>query len=327
MSAPETLDDVAARTSLASRRSELAKGRRRARLRAIARASANVRFAKNEMTTSGEYDEATVSVLDRARQAPGVDVDEPDRPREPEVARVERALAMARLAPEDPETMPLLPPQTYAAAPPAHDAEARRDGAGRSRGHRHARHRAWAIAAKVQIAGFFYRDAYERVVRSSHRARRRASRERGPVHGDGAHAGRDRLRLGRPRDPSRERPRRRAPLAHRDRQGAALGEPARAAAGQVHGRPRAAGRRRDDRVPRRLDGPAQRRRGALLLHGQGRREAVPRLREPPERPDRPGDSLRAVRRRRNAPAPAAMDRRGPREGAARLSLLGDRRRT
>ena len=43
---------------------------------------------------------------------------------------------------------------------------------------------------------------------------------------------------------------------------------------------------------------------------------------PEERPHRPGDALRAVRRRRHAAAPAAMDRRRARQGAPRLALLG-----
>jgi predicted Zn-dependent protease len=62
--------------------------------------------------------------------------------------------------------MPLLPPQTYAPAPPAHDpkldAMTPADRAAIA---------TRAIAAgdreKVQIAGFFYRNAYQRVIRSS----------------------------------------------------------------------------------------------------------------------------------------------------------------
>lgn len=127
--------------------------------------SANVRFAKNEMTTSGEYDEVTVAVaVALGKRQAWTSTNQTDAASLKSL--VERAVAMARLAPEDPETMPLLPPQTYAAAPPAHDpkldAMAPADRAAIA---------TRAIAAgdreKVQIAGFFYRNAYERVIRSS----------------------------------------------------------------------------------------------------------------------------------------------------------------
>jgi predicted Zn-dependent protease len=73
---------------------------------------------------------------------------------------------MAKLSPEDPEAMPLLPKQTYAAAPPAHDDRT----AAMAPGDRAAvagRAIAEGDAQKVQIAGFFYRDATEHVLRSS----------------------------------------------------------------------------------------------------------------------------------------------------------------
>lgn len=128
-------------------------------------AEANVRFAKNEMTTSGELDETTVgiSVALGTRQAwtSTNQIDDASIG-----AAVERALTMARLSPEDPETMPVLGPQTYAAAPSSHDdrlasmsANDRAAIAGR------------AIAAgddaHVQIAGFFERSARETALRSS----------------------------------------------------------------------------------------------------------------------------------------------------------------
>jgi predicted Zn-dependent protease len=127
--------------------------------------AANVRFAKNEMTTSGESDEITVSVsVAFGQRQAWTSANQTDAASLK--ALVERAVAMARVAPEDPETMPLLPPQTYAAAPPAHDekldAMAPNDRAAIA---------TRAIAAgdreKVQIAGFFYRNAYERALRSS----------------------------------------------------------------------------------------------------------------------------------------------------------------
>ena len=127
--------------------------------------SANVRFAKNEMTTSGEYDEVSVSVsiaFGKRQAWTSTNQTDPASVK----AMVERAVAMARLAPEDPETMPLLPPQTYAAAPPAHDPKL--DGMTPTD---RAAVATRAIAAgdreKVQIAGFFYRNGYERVIRAS----------------------------------------------------------------------------------------------------------------------------------------------------------------
>jgi predicted Zn-dependent protease len=127
--------------------------------------SANVRFAKNEMTTSGEYDEITVSIsVAFGNRRAWTSTNQTDTPSLKSC--VERVIAMARLAPEDPETMPLLGPQQYAAAPPAHDPKldtmAPADRAAIA---------ARAIAAgdreKVQIAGFFYRNAYERMLRLS----------------------------------------------------------------------------------------------------------------------------------------------------------------
>src|SRR5262245_52506423 len=70
-------------------------------------ASANVRFARNEPTTSGETDEITVStwiaVGDRHAAASINQTDDQSL-----VAVAERALAMAKLAPRDPEKMPVL---------------------------------------------------------------------------------------------------------------------------------------------------------------------------------------------------------------------------
>jgi predicted Zn-dependent protease len=156
------LDDVAVNVLAVA--NELAKGVA-VRVGVERTRSANVRFAKNEMTTSGEYDEISVSVLAALgkRQA-WTSTNQTDTASLK--ALVERVVSMARLAPEDPETMPLLPPQTYAASAPAYDlkldAMSPADRAAIA---------TRAIAAgdreKVQIAGFFYRNAYDRVVRSS----------------------------------------------------------------------------------------------------------------------------------------------------------------
>jgi predicted Zn-dependent protease len=157
-----TLDEVAA--SVIQEAGAAAKG---ADVRADVRRtrSANVRFAKNEMTTSGESDEMTVSVaIALGKRQAWTSTNQTDRTSIK--ALVERALAMAKLAPEDPETMPLLPPQTYVQAPSSYDeklaAMAPNDRAAIA---------VRAIAAgdreKVQIAGFFSRDARDHAVRSS----------------------------------------------------------------------------------------------------------------------------------------------------------------
>jgi len=156
------LDDVA--KSVLAVASDLAKGAD-VRVDMDRTRSANVRFAKNEMTTSGEFDEVTVAVsIALGKRQAWTSTNQTDTASLKSL--VERAVSMARLAPEDPETMPLLPPQTYAAAPPAYDPKLDAMAPGDR-----AAIATRAIAAgdreKVQIAGFFYRNAYERVIRSS----------------------------------------------------------------------------------------------------------------------------------------------------------------
>lgn len=156
------LDEVASRV-LATARGIAKDAQVRASVTRVG--AANVRFAKNEITTSGEYDEITVSVLIALGRRQAWTTTNQTDPASVK-ALVERAVAMARLAPEDPETMPLLPPQPRVTAPPAHDAEL----AGMTPADR-AAVAARAIAAgdekKVQIAGFFTRQAREHVLRSS----------------------------------------------------------------------------------------------------------------------------------------------------------------
>jgi predicted Zn-dependent protease len=94
-----------------------------AEVSAFARASrdANTRFAVNGIVSSGDVEEIAVTVrVAIGKRAAATTTNQTD----PAALRgtVERAAAMARLAPEDPEAMPLLPPQTYAAAPSAFDA-------------------------------------------------------------------------------------------------------------------------------------------------------------------------------------------------------------
>lgn len=127
--------------------------------------AANVRFAKNEITTSGEYDEVTVSVLIALGRRQAWTTTNQTDPASVK-ALVERAVTMARLAPEDPEVMPLLPPQPRVEGPPAFDPQL----AAMTPGDRAAvatRAIAAGDAAKVQIAGFFTRDAREHVIQSS----------------------------------------------------------------------------------------------------------------------------------------------------------------
>ena len=163
MSAPEpSLGDVA--RSVLAVASELAQGAD-VRVDIDRTRSANVRFAKNEMTTSGEYDEITVAVaIALGKRQAWTSTNQTDTASLRSL--VQRAVSMARLAPEDPEIMPLLPPQTYAVAPPAHDpkldAMTPADRAAVA-----TRAIAAGDRAKVQIAGFFYRSAFDRVIRTS----------------------------------------------------------------------------------------------------------------------------------------------------------------
>jgi predicted Zn-dependent protease len=127
--------------------------------------SANVRFAKNEMTTSGEYDEVTVGVsiaLGKRHASTSTNQTDPTSVK----ALIDRAVSMARLSPEDPESMPLLPPQQYAKTLSPFDmklaAMAPADRAAIA-----TRAIAEGDGKKVQIAGFFQRDILEQAVRSS----------------------------------------------------------------------------------------------------------------------------------------------------------------
>lgn len=74
--------------------------------------AANIRFAKNEVTTSGDTEDATLSVrASFAKRSGSASVNQFDD------AALERCVRQAeetaRFAPEDPEHMPVLPPQAY----------------------------------------------------------------------------------------------------------------------------------------------------------------------------------------------------------------------
>jgi predicted Zn-dependent protease len=98
----------------------------------------NLRFARSSPTTSGETDNVTIDVTSvYGKRSGSSSVNQRDRASLE--AAVRRAEAIAERAPEDPEQMPGLPPQTYATIPHAWDAdtaerggEALADGVGRA---------------------------------------------------------------------------------------------------------------------------------------------------------------------------------------------------
>ncbi|HSO39218.1 MAG TPA: TldD/PmbA family protein [Labilithrix sp.] len=127
--------------------------------------SANVRFAKNEMTTSGEFDEVTVGVsvaLGQRHAATSTNQTDAASLK----ALVERAVSMARLSPVDPESMPLLPPQQYAKTLAPFDMKLAAFGP-EERAAIAMRAIAEGDAKKVQIAGFYHREILEQAARSS----------------------------------------------------------------------------------------------------------------------------------------------------------------
>ncbi len=81
-----------------------------------ASANGNTRYARNEVTTAGDTDNATVTVTSRfGKRAASVGTNVLDAAG---LARaVESSERLARLAPENPELMPLLPAQAYADIP------------------------------------------------------------------------------------------------------------------------------------------------------------------------------------------------------------------
>jgi len=124
----------------------------------------NTRFAQNEVTTSGEVDRLTLDVAVQLgqRRASASTNQLDDRAIDDAVSR---ALRMAHLAPESPETMPPLGKQSYPRVKPAADPDTVKLSAA-------ARARAVAAAiaagdaASVAIAGF-YEHSYDLVVRGS----------------------------------------------------------------------------------------------------------------------------------------------------------------
>lgn len=159
MSVEELADRaLAVATKIAPRGAEL-------RVNVTERAAANVRFARNAITTSGSGDEVTVGLFVKlGHRHAHTSINQRD---DASLARLaERAVAMAKLSPEDPESMPLLPPQTYAKAPNAWD-DAVRAMSPASRAQVAARACAAADAANVHAAGFFERAAVTHAIRTS----------------------------------------------------------------------------------------------------------------------------------------------------------------
>lgn len=90
-------------------------------VRLESRRDANLRFARNEVTSSGDVDETTLSVeITLGKRHASSDTNQLDQASIE--AAVSRAIGLAEVAPEDPEVMPPLGPQRYQKAAPAFDA-------------------------------------------------------------------------------------------------------------------------------------------------------------------------------------------------------------
>lgn len=149
---------LAVATKIAGRGAEV-------RVNVLGRAAANVRFARNAITTSGSGDEVSVGLYVKlGHRHAHTSINQAD---DASLARLaERAVAMAKLSPEDPESMPLLPPQTYASAPNAWD-DAAAVMSPVARAAVAARACELGEAAKVHVAGFFERSAVTHAIRTS----------------------------------------------------------------------------------------------------------------------------------------------------------------
>jgi predicted Zn-dependent protease len=114
---------------------------------------AHIRFARNTVTTTGDIDQPQLALSVRLGQrAAGATTNQIDASALAGVA--ERAVGMARLAPEDPEAMPVLGPQKYSKTPALDPAVASLDAAARA-----ALVRAALDAgkeAKLDVAGFLF---------------------------------------------------------------------------------------------------------------------------------------------------------------------------
>ncbi|HVE82041.1 MAG TPA: metallopeptidase TldD-related protein, partial [Myxococcales bacterium] len=116
------------------------------------RRDANLRFAHNEVTSSGDVDETTLSVeITLGKRHASSDTNQLDQASIE--STVSRAIGLAQVAPEDPEVMPPLGPQRYQQAAPAFDAPtASVDAAARAKMAREAM--ALKPGDDLQMAGF-----------------------------------------------------------------------------------------------------------------------------------------------------------------------------
>ena len=197
---------------------------------------ANVRFARNSVTTSGASSGYSLAIVgqvrpeDRHGDRVGVQRREP-------AARARNAEEIARLSPDNPEAMPLLGAQTYAPIKSYFEDAAGGDaGVARRRGARRARRGEGEERRLRGLRRDVGADPGGRDVEGTVRLR---PLHRGRLQPDGAHAGRHRLGLG------VEVVQRAAPARSEgarvdgDRQGGALAQSDRDRARQIHRRPRA----------------------------------------------------------------------------------------
>ena len=236
--------------------------------------AANVRFGANEVESSGDVDDdhVTIEVAFGKRHASASTNQTDEKATRDLVARV---IAMAKVAPEDPEHMPLLPRQTYVAMPDAWDSRHRRDVERVTR--LHGRDGDWRRAARGSHGGRLPRAVGGGSrAREQRRAARDAPRDVRLVLDDGEDEGRDRLGLGAQGVREGARARRWRGRARGSGQGRALREGAPARPREVHRRARACGGGRPPRVRAPPPGRAGRRRGALGAHEARRREPARR---------------------------------------------------
>ncbi len=127
--------------------------------------SANTRFAENQITSTGDVEETSVNVtIAKGKRQATAASNQTDAASLRSV--VDRAAEMARIAPEDPERMPVLPKQKYGKSPSAFD-DATAKLAGSARALAAAAAIEAAGAAGVKAAGFFVHSGGGRALASS----------------------------------------------------------------------------------------------------------------------------------------------------------------
>lgn len=127
--------------------------------------SGNIRFARNEVTSTGEVEESRLTVtVARGKRHASVEVNQLDAASVR--AAVERAERMAAVLAEDPEWLPLLPAQRYLTAGKTHDAATERLGAA-ERAQAAAEAMDAASAKDLVMAGFLEHHATSRSIAST----------------------------------------------------------------------------------------------------------------------------------------------------------------